>query len=211
MLMLPSLISTVLSAFTKVATTVGPMLAKYVPVMIEAVGKNLPKIVQTIEAVSQVANILAPNERAVELGEKAIAAEKTPEDFAKINDYINYLRKEVKVDVENISQDPVDINIRNAIGAAIALKGVSEMLGIDLSLPFLTTVTRLELEPKLIMSVISAYAQCGLKMDEIGDYLDDKLSLEQAQKHSKALVTAYQLADPQITLEKAEDAVINLR
>lgn len=211
MLMLPSLISTILSAFTKVATTVGPMLAKYVPVMIEAVGKNLPKIVQTIEAVSQVANILAPNERAVELGAKAIAAEKTPEDFAKINDYIDYLRKEVKVDVENISQDPVDINIRNAIGAAIALKGVSEMLGIDLSLPFLTTVTRLELEPKLIMSVISAYAQCGLKMDEIGDYLDDKLSLEQAQKHSKALVTAYQLADPQITLEKAEDAVINLR
>lgn len=209
--MLPSLISTILSAFTKVATTVGPMLAKYVPVMIEAVGKNLPKIVQTIEAVSQVANILAPNERAVELGAKAIAAEKTPEDFAKINDYIDYLRKEVKVDVENISQDPVDINIRNAIGAAIALKGVSEMLGIDLSLPFLTTVTRLELEPKLIMSVISAYAQCGLKMDEIGDYLDDKLSLEQAQKHSKALVTAYQLADPQITLEKAEDAVINLR
>ncbi len=37
------------------------------------------------------------------LVQKAMAAEKKPEDFDQINDYIDYLRNDVEIDVENLS------------------------------------------------------------------------------------------------------------
>ncbi len=95
--------------------------------VIEVVGKNLPKVVNTVEAISLVADVLKPNERADELGAKAMAAEKTPEDFEQINDYIDYLRNDVIIDEENLSTDAVDVITRQAVGVAIAVKGMGKL------------------------------------------------------------------------------------
>ncbi|MBC5850187.1 hypothetical protein [Vibrio metschnikovii] len=204
-------IPAMIAAISKMATTVGPMIAKYAPVVLETLGKNLPRVIQTIDAVSLAANVLRPNEQVEELGAKAMAADKTPEDFARINDYIDYLRNEVEVDSQALSQDPLDSTIRHAIGATIALKGVGEMMGTEISLPFLKTISQLGLEPKLILTIVQAYAQSGLTADEVEQYLNDQLSIAQSQQHSEVLVTAYQIADPQLDRQQAEDAVMNLR
>ncbi|GAK18665.1 hypothetical protein JCM19053_3569 [Vibrio sp. JCM 19053] len=111
------------------------MIAKYAPMVIEVVGKNLPKVVNTVEAISLVADVLKPNERADELGAKAMAAEKTPEDFEQINDYIDYLRNDVIIDEENLSTDAVDVITRQAVGVAIAVKGMGQALEADVSIP----------------------------------------------------------------------------
>ena len=89
MIIMPPLASVIMSVFAKVASTVGPMLAKYVPIMLDTLGKNLPKVINTIEAISVASNVLTPRDNANELGAKAMMAEKKPEDFDKINDYIN--------------------------------------------------------------------------------------------------------------------------
>lgn len=208
---MPPLASVIMSVFAKVASTVGPMLAKYVPIMLDTLGKNLPKVINTIEAISIASNVLTPRDNANELGAKAMIAEKKPEDFDKINDYINYLRNDITLDTESLSQDPVDCAIRLAVGGTIALKGVNEALSADVSIPFLKSVSTLELTPNIILSVIKSYQQNSLNLDDLDDYLHDKLSLAQANKHSDALVNAYQLANPNMDLEQAEDAVINLR
>ncbi|EGR1063531.1 TPA: hypothetical protein ACTGG1_002483 [Vibrio cholerae] len=204
-------IPAMITAISKMATTVGPMIAKYAPIVLETLEKNLPKVIQTIEALSLAANVLRPNEQVEELGAKAMAADKTPEDFARINDYIDYLRNEVEVDSQAVSQDPLDSTIRHAIGAAIALKGVGEIVGTEISLPFLKTISQLGLEPQLILTIVQAYAQSGLSADEVEQYLNDQLSIAQSQQHSEVLVTAYQIADPQLDRQQAEDAVMNLR
>ncbi|EGQ7970813.1 TPA: hypothetical protein SLZ51_003332 [Vibrio cholerae] len=204
-------IPAMITAISKMATTVGPMIAKYAPIVLETLEKNLPRVMQTIEALSLAANVLRPNEQVEELGAKAMAADKTPEDFARINDYIDYLRNEVEVDSQALSQDPLDSTIRHAIGAAIALKGVGEIVGTEISLPFLKTISQLGLEPQLILTIVQAYAQSGLSADEVEQYLNDQLSIEQSQQHSEVLVTAYQIADPQLDRQQAEDAVMNLR
>ncbi|HDZ9207581.1 TPA: hypothetical protein RUZ11_003425 [Vibrio cholerae] len=204
-------IPAMITAISKMATTVGPMIAKYAPIVLETLEKNLPRVIQTIESLSLAANVLRPNEQVEELGAKAMAADKTPEDFARINDYIDYLRNEVEVDSQALSQDPLDSTIRHAIGAAIALKGVGEIVGTEISLPFLKTISQLGLEPQLILTIVQAYAQSGLSADEVGQYLNDQLSIAQSQQHSEVLVTAYQIADPQLDRQQAEDAVMNLR
>ncbi|WP_217542983.1 hypothetical protein [Vibrio metschnikovii] len=204
-------IPAMITAISKMATTVGPMIAKYAPIVLETLEKNLPRVIQTIEALSLAANVLRPNEQVEELGAKAMAADKTPEDFARINDYIDYLRNEVEVDSQALSQDPLDSTIRHAIGAAIALKGVGEIVGTEISLPFLKTISQLGLEPQLILTIVQAYAQSGLSADEVEQYLNDQLSIAQSQQHSEVLVTAYQVADPQLDRQQAEDAVMNLR
>ncbi|MGL5667836.1 MAG: hypothetical protein ACRDD9_17090 [Shewanella sp.] len=211
MIIMPPLASVIMSVFAKVASTVGPMLTKYVPMMLDTLGKNLPKVINTIEAISIASNVLTPRDNANELGAKAMVAEKKPEDFDKINDYINYLRNDITLETKNLSQDPVDCAIRLAVGGTIALKGVNEALGADVSIPFLKSVSTLELTPNIILSVIKSYQQNSLNLDDLDDYLHDKLSLAQANKHSDALVNAYQLANPNMDLEQAEDAVINLR
>ncbi|MCG3728117.1 hypothetical protein [Vibrio cincinnatiensis] len=209
--MVPSIITSVIVAISKFATTLGPMITKYVPIMIETLGKHLPKVLQTIEAIGLTTNVLRPNERTEELGAKAMAANKTPEDFEQVNDYIDYLRNEVEVDSEKLSQDPVDSTIRHVVGATIALKGVGEVIGTELSLPFLRTVSQLGLEPKLILAIVKSYAKSGLSADDVEQYLSDKLTIEQSQRHSEALVSAYQFVDPELDRQQAEDAVINLR
>lgn len=208
---MPPLASVIMSVFAKVASTVGPMLAKYVPIMLDTLGKNLPKVINTIEAISVASNVLTPRDNANELGAKAMIAEKKPEDFDKINDYINYLRNDITLDTESLSQDPVDCAIRLAVGGTIALRGVNEALDADVSIPFLKSVSTLDLTPNIILSVIKSYQQNSLNLDDLDNYLHDKLSLAQANKHSDALVNAYQLANPNMDLEQAEDAVINLR
>lgn len=204
-------IPAIVAAISKVATTIGPMIAKYAPILLETLGKNLPRAIQTIEGVSLVANVLRPNEHVEDLGAKAMAADKAPEDFTRINDYIDYLRNEVEVDSQALSQDPIDSTIRNAIGATIALKGVGEMMGTEISLPFLKTISQLGLEPKLILTIVKTYAQSGLNTDDVELYLTDQLSIAQSQQHSEVLVTAFQVAEPELDRQQAEDAVMNLR
>ena len=74
MIVPPTLIPSIITTITKIASSIGPMIAKYAPMVIEVVGKNLPKVVNTVEAISLVADVLKPNERADELGAKAMAA-----------------------------------------------------------------------------------------------------------------------------------------
>ncbi|WP_318473980.1 hypothetical protein [Photobacterium leiognathi] len=211
MIVPPTLISSIITAITKIASTVGPMIAKYAPMVIETVGKNLPKVISTVEAISLAANVLKPNERADELGAKAMAAEKKPEDFDQINDYINYLRNDVEIDVENLSTDSVDVITRQAVGVAIATKGIEQALEADVSIPFLNTISNLDIDPKVAIALVKSYEMSGLNADDIQKYLDDSLSIEETHQHSNAFVDAYQTANPSMSVEEVEDAVMELR
>ena len=57
--------------------------------------------------------IIAPNEDAEELGDKVMRADKKPEDFDSTNEYIEYLRNEIKSSREEI--EDLDKNIPKQI------------------------------------------------------------------------------------------------
>ncbi|AYO04292.1 hypothetical protein HYO33_16390 [Vibrio parahaemolyticus] len=211
MIVPPTLIPSIITTITKIASSIGPMIAKYAPMVIEVVGKNLPKVVNTVEAISLVADVLKPNERADELGAKAMAAEKTPEDFEQINDYIDYLRNDVIIDEENLSTDAVDVITRQAVGVAIAVKGMGQALEADVSIPFLNAISELDIDPKVVIALVKSYESSGLNSDDVQKYLGDSLSIEDTHRHSNVFVNAYQTANPTMSVEEAEDAVMDLR
>ncbi|EGQ9818811.1 hypothetical protein FV768_23090 [Vibrio parahaemolyticus] len=211
MIVPPTLIPSIITTITKIASSIGPMIAKYAPMVIEIVGKNLPKVVNTVEAISLVADVLKPNERADELGAKAMAAEKTPEDFEQINDYIDYLRNDVEIDEENLSTDAVDVITRQAVGVAIAVKGMGQALEADVSIPFLNAISELDIDPTVVIALVKSYESSGLNSDDVQKYLGDSLSIEDTHRHSNVFVNAYQTANPTMSVEEAEDAVMDLR
>lgn len=206
---IPSLTS-LIAAVTNVAVTVGPILVKNASLLLEVASKSLPQIIRTVEAVSTVLNIVSPNETAEELGAKAMQADKKPEDFDEINAYIDYLREEVKVDKNELSEGVVDVMARQAIGISLLVKGVGEKLDTDISMPFIKTISDSDLDSGLIIEMIKAYSASGLSMDDYVKYLGKSLSIEALDEHSEVLVEAYQKANPTMNVEKAEDIVMGL-
>ncbi|MCR9675995.1 hypothetical protein NB557_22500 [Vibrio alginolyticus] len=211
MIVPPTLIPSIITTISKIASSIGPMIAKYAPMVVEVVGKNLPKVVNTVEAISLVADVLKPNERADELGAKAMAAEKTPEDFEQINDYIDYLRNDVIIDEENLSTDAVDVITRQAVGVAIVVKGMGQALEADVSIPFLNAISELDIDPTVVIALVKSYESSGLNSDDVQKYLGNSLSIEDTHRHSNVFVNAYQTANPTMSVEEAEDAVMDLR
>ena len=211
MIVPPPLIPSVITAITKIVSSVGPMIAKYAPMVIEIVGKNLPKVIKTVEAISLAADVLKPSERADELGAKAMAAEKKPEDFDQINDYIDYLRNDVEIDEDNLSTDPINVMARQAVGVAITTKGIAQALEANVSIPFLSAISHLDIDPKVAIALAKSYEASGLNTDDIQEYLNDSLSIEETHQHSNAFVEAYQVANPSMSVEEVEDAVMELR
>lgn len=211
-MMLPifAAIPSILATITKVAVSMGPFIAKYAPMLVEVAGKYLSQIIKTVEGISSVLNIISPNETAEELGAKAMSADKKPEDFDEINDYINYLRKEVSIDIETLSDKKVDVLTRQAIGTSLMIKGVSENLGCEVPLPFIKTVSQLGLEANVIIALVKTYSKSGLSLDDFEKYIGKTLPIEQLDKHSDVLVRAYQSADTSLSVEQAEDCVIDL-
>lgn len=210
MLPIIAAIPAILASITKVAATIGPFLAKNAPLLLDLAGKYLPKIIQTVEAISSILNITSPSESAEELGAKAMIADKKPEDFDKHNDYIDYLRKEVSIDKTELSDEKVDLLTRQAIGTSLMIKGVSETLGTEVTIPFIKTVSQLGLDAKVIIEVVKAYSNSDLTIDDIEKYTSKTLPIDQLDKHGDTLVDAYQKADSSMSVEQAEDAVMDL-
>jgi len=200
----------ILDSIVKVASTIGPMIARYAPMLLEIAGKYLPQIIKTVEMVSTILNIISPNESAEELGAKAMSADKKPENFDEINDYIDYLRKDVRVDKTVLSAEKSDVMVREAIGVSILVKGASEAIGTELTLPFIKTVSQIGLDAKVIIEVAKAYANSGLSLDDYEKYISKTLPIQQLDKHSDTLVSVYRKVDSNLSVEQAEEAVIGL-
>jgi len=210
--MLPILtaMSSILVAITKVAITIGPAIAKYAPILLDVAAKYLPQIIKTVEAVCTILNIISPNESAEDLGAKAMCADKKPEDFDKTNEYIHYLKNDVSVDSSTLSTDKVDVIARQVIGTSILIKGVNETLSVEVSLPFIKAVSQLGVDAKVIIEVVKAYSESGLKLEDYAKYVTKTLPIEQLDKHSEVLVNAYQKADSSLSEEQAENSVVDL-
>jgi hypothetical protein len=207
-MLVPTIIPAIISAISKVAVSVGPMIAKYAPIVMKVIGENLPKVIKVVEEISTATDLLKPNEKIEEFGAKAISSNKTPEDFEHMNDYVDYLRNNVKVDESKLSNNPIDVSVRQVVGIAIVLKGLNKELGTEISLPFLNKVSELGVESKVILEIIKAYSGSELNPDEIEAYIDGKLTLDKTKQHSDNLLTAYQTTYPSMTAQEAEQAVM---
>ena len=92
---LQTLIQPVIAALPKIGAAIANFVAKIPPPVLEKI------ISTTIDIVGDLAKrLLGCSDSPAELGDKALNAEKKPEDFETTSDYIKYLEKDIKLDRE---------------------------------------------------------------------------------------------------------------
>jgi len=200
--------SVISSAVSSIGNAVAEVATGVVNLGVELAGK----VGEAIKAVGISLGVLKPDANLDELGEKAMLSDKKPEDFDSINEYIDHLRNNVTIDKEKFEKlDAKDLLARSAIGASITLKGINETLDTAVTPAFMAEVAKQELAADQIVDTIKTYKENNLNTNDYGLYLNDELSIDESDKHSDALVTAYQKLEPELTIEQIEDKVMDLK
>ena len=206
-----SFVSGACSAISSAVSSVGRGIAN-VATTIASLGVSLAaKVSDAIKSVGISLGIIRPEDTMEELGERAMLSDQKPEDFDSINEYIDHLKNNVLFDKEKFDNlDEKDLLARSSIGASITLKGINEKLNTTVTPEFMATVASQELEANEIIETIKIYKEKELKLDDYDVYLNDELTLDETDKHSDALVEAYQKLEPELSLEQIEDKVMGL-
>lgn len=206
-----SFVSSACSTISSAVSNIGRGIAS-VATSIVSLGVSLAaKVSDAIKGVGISLGIIRPEDTMEELGERAILSDKKPEDFDSINEYIDHLKNNVPFDKEKFDRlDDKELLALSSIGASITLKGINEKLNATVTPEFMATVASQELEANEIIETIKVYKEKELNLDDYDLYLNDELTLDETNKHSSALVEAYQKLEPELSLDKIEEKVMGL-
>lgn len=136
-----SLCSAVCSAVSSVCSSIGGTIMGGIGSLAPVISPWLSIAVAVISVLAEIFTEKPKEEKPEELGMKAEQADKKPEDFDSINDYIEYLRQEIKVDaakLENLSEE--ERMKYQAVGLGLYVKNIEEKQGMKLDPAFLKVV-----------------------------------------------------------------------
>ena len=136
-----SVCSAVCSAVSSVCSSIGGAIMGGIGSLAPVISPWLSIAVAVISVLAEIFTEKPKEEKPEELGMKAEQADKKPEDFDSINDYIEYLRQEIKVDdakLENLSEE--ERMKYHAVGLGLYVKKIEEKQGMKLDPAFLKVV-----------------------------------------------------------------------
>lgn len=136
-----SVCSAVCSAVSSVCSSIGGAIMGGIGSLAPVISPWLSVAVAVISVLAEIFTEKPKEEKPEELGMKAEQADKKPEDFDSINEYIEYLRQEIKVDaakLENLSEE--ERMKYQAVGLGLYVKNIEEKQGMKLDPAFLKVV-----------------------------------------------------------------------
>lgn len=136
-----SVCSALCSAVSSVCSSIGGAIMGGIGSLAPVISPWLSIAVTVISVLAEIFTEKPKEEKPEELGMKAEQADKKPEDFDSINDYIEYLRQEIKVDdakLENLSEE--ERMKYQAVGLGLYVKNIEEKQGMKLDPAFLKVV-----------------------------------------------------------------------
>lgn len=136
-----SVCSALCSAVSSVCSSIGGAIMGGIGSLAPVISPWLSIAVAVISVLAEIFTEKPKEEKPEELGMKAEQADKKPEDFDSINDYIEYLRQEIKVDdakLENLSEE--ERMKYQAVGLGLYVKNIEEKQGMKLDPAFLKVV-----------------------------------------------------------------------
>ena len=206
--LLGNAISSAASVITDAISSLGGALAGSANNLLKMAGPLLGPIGKAIEMVAILLDVLKPDEKIEELGEKALIADKKPENFDSNADYINYLRNEVQLDKEKFEKaSTMEKMARTAVGASIVNKGIEEKKGGVIPTMFWVKVAEQALKAKEINALIDNFKTDSL--DKFVAYSEGKLSYKDEVKTGGKLVDMYKELEPNLSNEEIEKKVMN--
>lgn len=178
-----------------------------VPVPHIVIAKLIGVVIGIISAVSEALTEKPHEETPEEIGLKAEVAEKKPEDFDSINEYINYLREEIKIDEERLREMKAEDKVAYAaVGAGLYVKQVEEKYGMELPPEFWRSTASLkedgQIPEEMPENLIVFMKEHGIKSGAVfSDYLSNKLKAGSVEQDAMfdALKDVYRKEYPEAT------------
>lgn len=136
-----SVCSAVCSAVSSVCSSIGGAIMGGIGSLAPAISPWIAVAVKVISFLAELFTEKPKEEKPEELGMKAEMADKKPEDFDSINEYIEYLRQEMKVDaakLENLSEE--ERMKYQVLGLGLYVKSIEEKQDMKLDPAFLKVV-----------------------------------------------------------------------
>ena len=232
-------ISTLCSAIG--GTVIGGLLTKAVTGFASSLGivgaalglAPLQAVIAAVVVISKIAEALGlkkeKEDEPDELAMKAEKAEKKPENFDTTEQYINYLHKEIKLDVEQQEKlkkmSPEERAAYQLSGSYLYLKASAEKLGLDNTTlknsedikgfdpQFILDANKLGLSGKEIVSYIKNMQEQGIDNTKcMSDYLHNKSeSFETANKVLDAIINTIKENNPSISEDELDQRISEMR
>lgn len=147
-----SLCSAVGSALSSVCSAVGSLCSGIGGAVMRGVSALAPTLAPHILVFVAVISILAElftdkpkEEKPEEIAMKAEQADKKPEDFDSISDYLEYLRNEVKLDPAKLEKlTPEERQKYQLVGLGLYIKDIEEKSGLKLDPDFVKAIPKLK-------------------------------------------------------------------
>lgn len=169
-------------------------------------------VVKVLETIAKGLGIIQEEENVEELGDKAMKANKKPEDFDSINEYIAYLRQEIRSSPDELEQlQPEERLARHAIGSVLLSKAIEEKRSMEIPVDFWKATVEKGLTAKEIDEFIQQFKQDGIEPKDFVKYLKREVTGKQEDKIDHSLVTAYKRLEPKLDEIEIEEKVVELQ
>ncbi len=164
-------------------------------------------IVKAVEWIADLLGVKTEKEDAEEIGLRAQESDKKLEDFDSVQEYIDYLRNEVKIDKEKMQNMKPEERIANVvIGSAILTKGIEEKLQYSIPADFLIEVGKQKMTGAEVKDFIDNFKASGLSLD-LSSFLKGKLSESEHGKVQSVIEQTLQKQNPGISQEALDEKI----
>lgn len=215
-----STISAVAGAISSAASAIGGVVGSGLGVLSKVIVKmpDIFTVIEMIDAVCSVVDIIArllgvkkEEESTEELGERALQADKKPEDFDSVEEYIEYLRNEVEIDKEKLeNMNETDKAVRKSVGASILAKGISEKKEINVGIDFFIEAARQKMTVKEVELYIDTFKENNAQL-KLTDFFKGNLSAKENLKIYTALEEVLKNIDPNMSEDDIENKIEDMR
>lgn len=203
-------VSSVCSVVKDTVSSIGRALVTGGVKLLELAGNTIESVCNTIRRVGVSLGIINENDDIDELGDKAMNADKKPEDFEYISEYIQYLKNEVAFDKESFKKlEDKDKLARKVVGATIVSKGIQEDKGINIPEEYWVEVDKQKMDKEEINGIIDMFKNNRID-NNFADFCKGKLDFNEEKKIGGLLVDMYKELEPSMSIEDIEDKIMNM-
>ncbi len=206
-----SLISSAVSAVSSIAGSIGNALASAAKMVLNVAGPWLSPVCNIVISVARMLGVLTGKDDPEALGMKAEMADRKPEDFDSIQEYIDYLRNEIRLDREQMERASAEKRTAyRAVGVSIAMKGINEKKGFEIPTEAWVAFAKAGLEGKEreINALLTRFR--GEQMEDFIGYVEGGLTPKKELEVGERLVEIYRELEPELSEAEIERRVMQL-
>lgn len=211
-------------AIGAVCSTIGGAIGGAVGSFASVIGGLFPEIAlgklfidligAIVNGIAEILGIGNKEEKLDELGAKATQPDtKKSEEFSSTEEYIKYLREEVKLDQERFDKMSPEEKLANQLaGTAIITKGIEEKTGTKIPAEFLVNSAKLKLSYEETKAYIDAFKSNGINdMGIMTNYLSGKGDGLSNDISKKSISEAMQTINPEMSKESIEEKIFEMK